>query len=91
VASAWRSADPTSYGVQLGAFASENAATSQWQLLVERFNAQLRGLAPHVVTAETATGRLFRLQALVADEATARALCDMLRRESQACVPVLPH
>ena len=91
MASAWRSADPTSYGVQLGAFASENAATSQWQQLVERFNAQLRGLAPRVVSAETATGRLFRLQALVADEATARALCDMLRRESQACVPVLPH
>jgi hypothetical protein len=91
VATAWRSADPTSYGVQLGAFASEYAATSQWQQLVERFNAQLRGLAPHVVSAETATGRLFRLQALVADEATARALCDMLKKQSQACVPVLPH
>ena len=91
VATAWHSADLTSYGVQLGAFASEYAATSQWQQLVERFNAQLRGLAPHVVSAETATGRLFRLQALVADEATARALCDMLRKQSQACVPVLPH
>jgi hypothetical protein len=91
IASAWRSADLTSYGVQLGAFASENAATGEWQLLVERFNEQLRGLAPHVVSAETATGRLFRLQALVADEATARALCDMLRKQSQACVPVLPH
>ena len=91
ISAAWRSADPTSYGVQLGAFASENAASSQWQQLVERFNAQLRGLAPHVVSAETATGRLFRLQALVADEATARALCDMLRKQSQACVPVLPH
>jgi len=91
IASAWHSADPTSYGVQLGAFASENAATSQWQLLVERFNAELRGLAPHVVSAETPTGRLFRLQALVADEATARALCDMLKKQSQACVPVLPH
>jgi cell division septation protein DedD len=91
ITTAWRSADPTSYGVQLGAFASETAATSEWQLLVERFNAQLRGLAPHVVSAETATGRLFRLQALVADEATARALCDMLKKQSQACVPVLPH
>jgi len=91
IASAWRSTDTTAFGVQLGAFASENAATSQWQQLVSRFNEQLRGLAPHVVSAETATGRLFRLQALVADEATARALCDMLRKESQACVPVLPH
>lgn len=93
VGAAWRSADSgaTAYGVQLGAFASENAATSEWGQLTARFSAQLRGLVPHVVSAETTTGRLFRLQALVADEATARALCDMLRKQSQACVPVLPH
>lgn len=93
VGTAWRSADsgPSAYGVQLGAFASENAATSEWEQLSARFSAQLRGLVPHVVSAETTTGRLFRLQALVADEATARALCDMLRKQSQACVPVLPH
>ena len=89
LANAWRS-DP-GFGVQLGAFASENAATSEWQQLTSRFSAQLRGLAPRVVSAETSTGRLFRLQALVADEAAARTLCDMLRKQSQACVPVLPH
>jgi cell division protein FtsN len=89
LANAWRS-DP-GFGVQLGAFASENAATSEWQQLTSRFSGQLRGLAPRVVSAETATGRLFRLQALVADEAAARTLCDMLRKQSQACVPVLPH
>jgi SPOR domain len=94
ISTAWRSADSgsaTAYGVQLGAFASENAAASEWDQLTTRFSAQLRGLAPHVVSADTTTGRLFRLQALVADEATARALCDMLRKQSQACVPVLPH
>lgn len=94
VGTAWRSADSsdaTAYGVQLGAFASENAATSEWEQLTARFSAQLRGLVPHVVSADTTTGRLFRLQALVADEATARALCDMLKKQSQACVPVLPH
>jgi hypothetical protein len=93
VSTAWRSADSgaTPYGVQLGAFASENAATSEWEQLTARFSAQLRGLVPHVVSAETTTGHLFRLQALVADEATARALCDMLKKQSQACVPVLPH
>jgi cell division septation protein DedD len=93
IGTAWHSADSgtTAYGVQLGAFASENAATSEWEQLTARFSAQLRGLVPHVVSAETTTGRLFRLQALVADEATARALCDMLRKQSQACVPVLPH
>jgi hypothetical protein len=89
IAGAWRSDD--GFGVQLGAFASENAATTEWQQLTTRFSAQLRGLAPRVISANTSTGRLFRLQALVADEAAARALCDMLRKQSQACVPVLPH
>jgi cell division septation protein DedD len=93
IGTAWRPANSgaTAYGVQLGAFASENAAASEWEQLTARFSAQLRGLVPHVVSAETTTGHLFRLQALVADEATARALCDMLKRQSQACVPVLPH
>ena len=89
IAGAWRSDD--GFGGQLGAFASENAATTEWQQLTARFSAQLRGLAPRVISANTSTGRLFRLQALVADEAAARALCDMLRKQSQACVPVLPH
>jgi cell division septation protein DedD len=89
IAAAWRSDD--GFGVQLGAFASENAATTEWQQLTARFAAQLRGLSPRVVSANTATGRLFRLQALVADEAAARTLCDMLKKQSQACVPVLPH
>jgi hypothetical protein len=89
ISAAWRSDD--GFGVQLGAFASENAATTEWQQLTARFGSQLRGLAPRVVSANTTTGRLFRLQTLVADEAAARALCDMLKKQSQACVPVLPH
>jgi cell division septation protein DedD len=89
IATAWKSDD--GFGVQLGAFASEDAATNEWQQLTARFSAELRGLSPRVVSANTSTGRLFRLQALVADEARARALCDMLKKQSQACVPVLPH
>jgi cell division septation protein DedD len=89
IATAWKSDD--GFGVQLGAFASEDAATNEWQQLTARFTAELRGLSPRVVSANTSTGRLFRLQALVADEARARALCDMLKKQSQACVPVLPH
>lgn len=82
---------PSGYSVQLGAFGSESAATNQWQQLTGRFGTELRGLAPHVVSANTATGRLFRLQAQVADESRARAICDSLKKQSQACVPVLPH
>lgn len=82
---------PVGYGVQLGAFGSQGAANNAWQQLTARFGAQLHGLTPHIVSANTATGSLFRLQAQVVDEAHARSLCDMLRRQSQACVPVVPH
>ncbi len=85
------SATAGGYGIQLGAFASETAANAAWQQLSARFGVQLAGLAPRVVAANTANGTLFRLQAAVSDEARARALCDMLRKDSQACVPVLPH
>lgn len=82
---------PTGYGVQLGAFGSESAANNEWQQLKSRFGVQLQGLTPRIVAANTATGTLFRLQAQVTDEAHARSLCDMLRQQSQPCVPVLPH
>jgi cell division septation protein DedD len=85
------SSSPPGYGVQLGAFGSESAASNEWQQLKSRFGAQLQGLTPRIVGANTSTGPLFRLQAQVADEAHARSLCDMLRQQSQACVPVLPH
>jgi len=79
------------FGVQLGAFSSEATANTAWQALQGRFGAQLQDLSPQVVPADTASGRVYRLQASVADEAHARALCDALKKQSQACVPVLPH
>jgi len=77
--------------VQLGAFSSQGAASSEWKQLSARFAPELRGLSPTVVPASTASGRLFRLQVKVVDEAHARALCDTLRKRSQACVPLIPH
>jgi hypothetical protein len=78
------------FSVQLGAFSSDDAARREWQRLVERFPKELRALAPEIVAADGASGRLHRLQAGVEDEAAARALCAALARERQACVVVLP-
>ena len=80
-----------SYAVQLGAFGTEASADREWQRLQRRFGAQLAGLRPRVVSAGGASGPLYRLQAGAAGEAQARAICESLRRRSQACVPVLPH
>ncbi|HVO45211.1 MAG TPA: SPOR domain-containing protein [Steroidobacteraceae bacterium] len=79
------------YGVQLGAFSSDSGANAAWQALQGRFAAELKGLSPQLVGADTPSGRVYRLQASVSDEAHARALCDALKARSQPCVPVLPH
>jgi hypothetical protein len=79
------------YGIQLGAFSTEAGATNEWHLLASRYAAELQGLQEHVVAANMATGRIYRLQAAVVDEGHARSICDLLRRRGQACVAVLPH
>jgi len=84
-------ASESAYGVQLGAFGSQASADREWRRLKGRFGAQLGGLSPRIVPAESAAGQLYRLQAPAAGEAQARALCDSLKEQAQPCVPVLPH
>jgi len=79
------------YGVQLGAFGNPVSADREWQRLQVRFGAQLAGLSPRIVVASTGIGQLYRLQASAGGEAQARAICDTLKEQSQACVPVLPR
>jgi len=79
------------FGIQLGAFGSEARAHSEWQRLQSAFNSELSTLQPHIVSATTAAGSLFRLQARLGSEAQARAVCASLIEKSQACVVVLPH
>ena len=79
------------FGIQLGAFTSAEKANSEWPVIAARFPSQLQTLGPHVVSVDTPSGRLFRLQAPARDEAQARAICDALRKQSQVCVPVIPH
>ena len=78
------------YGVQLGAFASESAARSQWTAISGKHAAVLRGHTPRVTAATTASGRLYRLQTATADEPAARELCRVLSAAGQACVVVHP-
>jgi cell division septation protein DedD len=85
------SAPPPGYGVQLGAFGSEASADREWRRLRGRFGAELGSLSPRIVIAETDSGELYRLQAPAAGEAQARAICDSLHEQSQACIPVLPR
>jgi cell division protein FtsN len=81
----------STYGVQLGAFGSPASADREWQRLQGRFGTQLGGLSPRIIPASTNSGQLYRLQAPASGEAQARAICDSLKEQAQACVPVLPQ
>jgi hypothetical protein len=84
-----QTAADTRYGVQLGAFGSEASADREWRRLRGRFGTELGNLSPRIVVAETDSGQLYRLQAPAAGEAQARAICDSLKEQDQACVPVV--
>ena len=79
------------FGIQLGAFTTEAGANTEWRLLASRYAPDLQGLQEHVVPVNTASGRIYRLQAAVGDEGRARSICNSLRNRGQACVAVLPH
>lgn len=79
------------YGIQLGAFSSQEKADARWQFMAAQFASQLQGLASRVVAADTPQGRIYRLQADVGEESRARAICEALREQSQPCVPVIPR
>jgi hypothetical protein len=77
------------YGVQLGAFGNEATADREWRRLQGRFGAELGKLSLRIVVAESDSRQLYRLQAPASGEAQARAICDSLKEQAQACIPVV--
>ena len=78
------------FGIQLGAFHSQDAALKHWKQLQLKFDSDLHGLFARAVPVQQSSGQLFRLQALVGEETRARAVCASLVKRSQPCVVVLP-
>jgi len=79
------------YGIQLGAFkSSADAANRRWANLAKAYPKLLEGLSPTVAPKQGAAGTLYRLQATGLTEKRARAICNSLKAESQACVLIHP-
>ena len=77
------------YAVQLGAFRSGSAAANRhWERLQKEYPKLLAGLTPKVVPKKTASGMLYRLQGVGANESHARQICKDLKAKSQPCVIV---
>ena len=80
------------YAVQLGAFRSGTAAADKrWVRLRKQYPKLLAGLSSKVVPKKTASGTLYRLQAVGMTEAHARRICKDLKAKSQPCVVVRPQ
>jgi cell division septation protein DedD len=84
-------ARPAQFGIQLGAFRSQEAALKNWKQLQTKYDSDLHGLFAHAVPVKQTSGALFRLQAPVGGESRARAICASLSKQSQPCVVVLPQ
>ena len=82
--------DSGGYGIQLGAFSTQAAALAEWKRLQTAHDAELHGLFAHAVPVQVTSGKLFRLQSPVGDEARARAICVSLTKHQTPCVVVLP-
>jgi cell division septation protein DedD len=78
------------FGIQLGAFRSQDAALQNWKQLQAKYDSDLHGLFAHAVPVKQGADPLFRLQAPVGEESRARAICASLAKQSQPCVIVLP-
>jgi cell division protein FtsN len=78
------------YAVQFGAFRSGSAADKHWVRLRQQYPKLLAGLSSKVVPKKTASGMLYRLQAVGMAEGHARRICKDLKAKSQPCVVVRP-
>lgn len=79
------------YAVQLGAFKSgAGAAHERWSQLKKEYPSVLAGLSSKVLPKKTASGSLYRLQAIGLTEKRARSICGSLTAKSEACIVVAP-
>lgn len=71
-------------GVQVGAYSSRAGAETGWGRLVATHEV-LKGYSHRVIEGTADIGTVFRLQAVVGDEAGANQLCATLRSQGAAC------
>lgn len=74
----------SSVGVQVGAYASSAAAQAGWQTLLRQTD-KLNGVGHRIVEGQADIGKVYRLQAITGDLASAKGLCAALKADGVAC------
>ena len=71
-------------GVQVGAYSRREDAEEGWATLIRQTEA-LSGVSHRIVEGQADIGRVYRLQAVAGDRATADRLCAALKSDGLAC------
>ena len=71
-------------GIQIGAYSTREQAQTGWKTLRERFDV-LNGLGNRILEAEVDGARVFRLQAVAGDAASARSVCNAIKAGGGDC------
>lgn len=75
--------------IQLGAFGKKQSAENLWKKLQQENAALLAGLGPDVMMIDLGKkGVLYRLRGMLAERASADAICAALKAKKQACIVV---
>jgi hypothetical protein len=72
--------------VQLGAFRTKERAQTEWKTLSAKFPGELKSLKPDYVQSSSAQGTVYRLRVPMSSVATAKGLCEELKKHSQLCI-----
>jgi len=70
--------------VQVGAYSTKASAETGWNVLNRQTDA-IKGFKYRIVEGKADIGTVYRLQAVTADAAAAKSLCDTLRADGLAC------
>lgn len=71
-------------GVQVGAYSRRDQAEAGWATLLRQTEA-LSGVSHRIVEGQADIGRVYRLQAVAGDRASASRLCEALKADGLAC------
>ena len=83
-------AKASGFGVQIGAFSTQDKAEAQWRLIEQRHRRELAGATHQVAAGKAGSRPVYRLKVPQASQAAAKDLCRRLSAAGQACVVYHP-
>lgn len=78
------------FGVQIGAFSTQDKAEAQWRLIEQRHRRELTGASHQIAAGKAGSRTVYRLKLPQPSQAAAKDLCRRLSAAGQACVVYHP-